>query len=57
MTVPRPLFMPGSKVLSGEIHEPDCRFVVIPKARHAANLDNPDYIQEVLMDSLNRGCQ
>jgi 3-oxoadipate enol-lactonase len=33
-------------------HEPDCRFVVIPNARHAANLDNPDFFHATLLEFL-----
>jgi 3-oxoadipate enol-lactonase len=29
--------------------EPDCRFVVIPQAKHAANLDNPDFFHQNLL--------
>lgn len=57
MTVPRPPYMPGSKELSGEIHEPDCRLVVIPNASHAANLDNPGFFHKVLMDFPNSHCR
>lgn len=32
--------------------EPDCNFVVIPNAKHAANLDNPDFFHKVLLDFL-----
>lgn len=32
--------------------EPDCSFVVIPGAKHAANLDNPDFFHKTLMDFL-----
>lgn len=35
-------------------HEPDCRFVVIPNARHAANLDNPRVFHEETLQFLSR---
>lgn len=38
-------------------HEPDCRFVVIPQAKHAANLDNPEVFHQTLMDFLTTRCQ
>jgi 3-oxoadipate enol-lactonase len=31
-------------------HETDCRFVVIPNAKHAANLDNPDFFHKTLLE-------
>jgi pimeloyl-ACP methyl ester carboxylesterase len=34
--------------------EPDCRFVVIPRAKHAANLDNPDFFHENLTTFLSK---
>ena len=34
--------------------EPDCKFVVIPQAKHAANLDNPDFFHENLMAFLTK---
>jgi 3-oxoadipate enol-lactonase len=55
------LLMVGDKDATGNIrkvmpiwaeHEPDCRFVVIPNAKHAANLDNPDYFHKTLMEFL-----
>jgi len=55
------LLMVGDKDATGNIrkvmpiwaeHEPDCRFVVIPNAKHAANLDNPALFHETLMDFL-----
>jgi 3-oxoadipate enol-lactonase len=33
-------------------HEPDCRFVVIAQAKHAANLDQPEIFHKTLMDFL-----
>jgi 3-oxoadipate enol-lactonase len=30
-------------------HEPDCQLVVIPNAKHAANLDNPNLFHETLL--------
>jgi pimeloyl-ACP methyl ester carboxylesterase len=35
-------------------HESDCKFVVIPNAKHAANLDDPDYFHKTIMDFLTR---
>jgi pimeloyl-ACP methyl ester carboxylesterase len=32
--------------------EPDCRFVIIPNTKHAANLDNPDVFHKNLMEFL-----
>lgn len=32
--------------------EPDCRFVVIPNASHAANLDNPDFFHTTMLEFL-----
>ena len=55
------LLMVGDKDATGNIrkvmpiwarHEPGCRFVVIPDAKHAANLDNPDFFHKTLMDFL-----
>jgi pimeloyl-ACP methyl ester carboxylesterase len=52
------LLMVGDEDTTGNIrkvmpvwaeHEPDCRFVVIPQAKHAANLDNPDLFHKTLM--------
>lgn len=60
------LLMVGDKDSTGNIrkimpiwakHEPDCRFVVIPNAKHAANLDNPDFFHKVLMDFLSSQCR
>jgi 3-oxoadipate enol-lactonase len=34
--------------------EPDCKFVVIPQAKHAANLDNPNFFHENLMAFLTK---
>jgi pimeloyl-ACP methyl ester carboxylesterase len=33
-------------------HE-DCELVIIPNARHAANLDNPEFFHRVLLDFLS----
>jgi 3-oxoadipate enol-lactonase len=55
------LMMVGDKDMNGNIRrimpvwakkEPDCRFEVIPNARHAANLDNPGFFQKTLLDFL-----
>ncbi len=35
-------------------HEPDSQFVVIPNAKHAANLDNPDFFHNTLLEFLGR---
>ncbi len=35
-------------------HESDCKFVVIPNAKHAANLDDPDFFHKVVMEFLSR---
>jgi 3-oxoadipate enol-lactonase len=52
------LMMLGDKDWTGNIRkampawskvEPDCRFYVIPNARHGANLDNPDFFHEKLL--------
>ncbi len=60
------LLMAGDKDATGNIRkvmpiwasqEPDCRFVVIPNAKHAANLDNPDFFHETLLDFLTKKCQ
>jgi len=32
--------------------EPDCRLLVIPKTMHAANLDNPEFFHQKLLDFL-----
>jgi 3-oxoadipate enol-lactonase len=59
------LLMVGDKDATGNIRkimpvwakqEPDCQFVVIPNAKHAANLDNPDFFHKTLMDFLNKRC-
>jgi 3-oxoadipate enol-lactonase len=34
--------------------EPDCRLIVIPEARHAVNLDDPDLFHRTLMEFLNQ---
>ena len=61
------LLMVGDQDATGNIrkimpiwaeHEPDCRFVVIPNAKHAANLDNPDFFHfhaRLMEFLLNRG--
>lgn len=36
--------------------EPDCRFVVIPEAKHAANLDSPELFHKTLLDFLTSRC-
>ena len=55
------LLMVGDQDATGNIrkimpiwaeHEPDCRFVVIPNAKHAANLDNPGFFHARLMEFL-----
>ena len=60
------LLIVGDKDTTGNIrkvmpiwatHEPDCRFVVIPNAKHAANLDNPDFFHKTLIDFLMMRCQ
>ena len=33
--------------------EPDCKFVIIPNAKHAANLDNPDFFHRTLQEFLS----
>jgi 3-oxoadipate enol-lactonase len=65
-TINKPLLlMVGDKDATGNIRkvmpiwaerEPDCEFVVIPNARHAANLDNPDLFHKTLLDFLVRRC-
>jgi 3-oxoadipate enol-lactonase len=37
--------------------ESDCRLVVIPHAKHAANLDNPAVFHKVLLEFLLNRCQ
>jgi 3-oxoadipate enol-lactonase len=60
------LLMVGEKDSTGNIRkamplwaaqEPDCRFVVIPGAKHAANLDNPDFFHKTLVDFLLERCR
>lgn len=34
--------------------EPDCTFVVIPNAKHAANLDNPEFFHRTLLGFLSK---
>ena len=52
------LMLMGDKDWTGNIRkampawskvEPDCRFYIIPNARHGANLDNPDFFHEKLL--------
>ena len=59
------LLMVGDQEVTGNIRkampawakqEPDCRFVVIPNAKHAANLDNPDFFHKTLMEFLISRC-
>jgi pimeloyl-ACP methyl ester carboxylesterase len=56
------LLMVGDKDRTGNIrkvmpiwanHEPDCQFVVIPDAMHAANLDQPAFFHKTLINFLN----
>lgn len=35
-------------------NETECRFVVIPNAKHAANLDNPEFFHRILMEFLSK---
>jgi 3-oxoadipate enol-lactonase len=37
--------------------EPDCKFVVIPNAKHAANLDNPEVFHKTLLEFLLGRCR
>ena len=55
------LMMMGDKDWTGNIRkampawakvEPDCRFYIIPNARHGANLDNPEFFHQKLLDFL-----
>ena len=55
------LLIVGEKDITGNIrkvmpiwaeHEPDCKLVVIPNAKHAANLDEPDLFHRALRDFL-----
>jgi len=55
------LLMVGDQEITGNIRkampawakqEPDCQFVVIPNAKHCANLDNPDFFHKTLMEFL-----
>lgn len=57
------LLMVGDRDQTGNIrtvmpvwakHEPDCEFFVIPNAKHAANLDNPEFFHARLLDFLQR---
>lgn len=61
-TIDKPLLlMVGDDERTGNIrrvmpiwaqYEPDCRFVVVPNAKHAAHLDNPDFFHKTLLDFL-----
>ena len=60
------LLMVGDQDATGNIRkvmpiwakrEPDCRFEIVPNAKHAANLDNPDFFHRVLLDFLMSRCQ
>lgn len=60
------LLMVGDKDTTGNIrkvmptwaeYEPDCRLVIIPHAKHAANLDNPDFFHRELLNFLTSRCQ
>jgi 3-oxoadipate enol-lactonase len=60
------LLMVGDKDATGNIRkvmpiwaaqEPDCRFVVIPNAAHAANLDAPDFFHRTLLEFLLSRCR
>jgi 3-oxoadipate enol-lactonase len=55
------LLMLGDKDWTGNIRkampawakvEPNCRFFIIPNARHGANLDNPEFFHEKLLEFL-----
>jgi 3-oxoadipate enol-lactonase len=55
------LLLVGEKDWTGNIRkampawakvEPDCRYYVIPEAMHAANLDNPEFFHQKLLDFL-----
>ena len=57
------LMMVGDKDTTGNIRkimpiwakqETDCKFVVIPNAKHAANLDNPEFFHQTLMEFLSK---
>ena len=37
--------------------ESDCRLVIIPNARHAANLDNPEVFHAALLEFLQSRCR
>lgn len=66
-TIHKPLLlMVGDKDATGNIRkvmpiwaerEPDCRFVVVPDAKHAVNLDSPGLFHETLMDFLMSRCR
>ncbi len=56
------LLLIGAKERTGNIkkampvwakHEPNCRLVIIPDAKHAANLDNPDFFHQQLFHFLD----
>jgi len=55
------LLMVGDQDATGNIrkvmpiwasHEPDCRLEIIPNARHAPNLDNPEHFHRLLLEFL-----
>jgi 3-oxoadipate enol-lactonase len=57
------LLMVGDRDATGNIRkimpiwaaqEPDCRLVIIPNAKHAANLDDPSLFHETLLNFLQR---
>jgi pimeloyl-ACP methyl ester carboxylesterase len=60
----KPLFLiVGDKDKTGNIrkvmpiwakHESDCKFVVIPNAKHAANLDDPNFFHKEVLGFLSR---
>lgn len=66
-TINKPLLlMVGDRDTTGNIRkvmpiwaarEPDCQFVVIPKAKHAANLDNPEVFHKELLEFLMGRCR
>jgi pimeloyl-ACP methyl ester carboxylesterase len=66
-TINKPiLLMVGDQDATGNIRkvmpiwakrEPDCRFEAIPNAKHAANLDNPDFFHKALLNFLMSKCQ
>lgn len=55
------LMMMGDQEATGNIRkvmpawaklEPDCQFVMVPNAKHAANLDNPEFFHKTLLEFL-----